>query len=186
MSLFGFQYIYFYFHSDFKLSGQGQKTVLLSLLEYGRLLALASGGIPMYFAEYGTCILVSTPIWILRAKNCALRCPDVNLILLKKRILICESLADSRTECKPYRTYCLYTITSLKISNVYEKCQFNIGDLTYWWILQWLHNKTYLILISFPFIRKPILFRKWQKTFKIILLSSIIIDQSWKKIAAFF
>ncbi len=120
-----------------KLSGQGQKTVLLSLLEYGRFLALASGGIRMYYAKYGTCILVSTPIWILRAKNCALRCPDVNLILLKKRILICESLADSRTECKPYRTYCIYTcactvhtITSLKISNVYEKCQFNIGDLT--------------------------------------------------------
>jgi len=123
-----------------KLSGQGQKTVLLSLLEYGRLLALASGGIRMYFAQYGTCILVSTPIWILRAKNCALRCPDVNLILLKKeswsaspsQIPELNVNLTERTVFTLVHAHCtVHTITSLKISNVYEKCKFNIGDLTY-------------------------------------------------------
>jgi len=42
-----------------------------------------------------------------------------------------------------------------------------------WIFLRSYHNKN-LVLVSFPFIRKPIIFRKWKKTLDFFLLLSFV------------
>jgi hypothetical protein len=52
------------------------------------------------------------------------------------------------------------------IRNIYVQHQgrsVRLGAATERWILQRLHHKTDLALASFPFLRKQILFRTWQK-----------------------
>ncbi len=65
-----------------------------------------------------------------------------------------------------------------------------IGTATLRWILQiGMHHKIDFALTSFPFIRKPILHRTWQKRLHWLLLSSIIVTRSlhiWKIIIELF